>query len=141
MIHKLYVLITFLLFLTALVSAQELSTTGTKVVIVIDSKTNGIERIGLFGDFEKMDRKKILDTYPNKKFYMGLLKGTYRRHDNTIVLLNDTVVTIYTHKQMFVEDEFPMEEWSIANPQIMGEAKAKVLSSKKGQIIIKIEGN
>ncbi len=118
--------------------AQERTTKETKVVLVINEKSDTVEHIELFASFQKMKKKELATKYAHHDFFLGVLKGTYNVNEKWIVPGNDTTIIIYTEKQFSPFKEFfqgdeliPGDEFSI------GKTKAKVIAHKKGELTLK----
>ena len=121
-----------------LCGAQELTTNGAKVVLVVDEKTSEITQIELFSNFQQLKEATIEKNYPNSQFYMGLLKGNYSLKNNEVVPGYGATVTMYTNRQFYPgEQEFVKEDLKPGQQLRLGKIKAKVLSSKKGELIVK----
>ncbi|NNE77062.1 MAG: hypothetical protein HKN31_08315 [Pricia sp.] len=119
--------------------AQTLSTKETKVVLIVDYHSETVRQIVLFGNLEKMDSRVRRVSYPDCKFYVGLLSGTYTMVDDFIIPKYGTTVIIYTEKQIFLaEGNTSSDDFSPGNTVQLGKAKAKVVSRKKGELILKI---
>ncbi len=127
---KIYSVLILLLFGLFFCSAQTISTNETKIVFILNQKTNTVSGITLL-DIE--NSKNVLpNTYPNHIFYLGILKGSYKLSDNMVIPLTESTITIYTDKALFSEDQFSQLD------QInFGSVKTKVISKKKGEIILK----
>jgi hypothetical protein len=77
--------------------------------------------------FDSKNAKNTLPKkYPNSKFYLGLLKGSFELKNNVIEPKIDAIITMYTDKQLFSNDKF------IRSDNITtGKLKTQILSSKK----------
>lgn len=120
--------------------AQERTTNGVKVILAINEKSDVVEHIELLVNFQKMKNEKLIEKYNGHKFFLGVLKGTYHPNKNGITLGNDTTIIIYTDKQFSPPTYFfkgdnlaPGDEFNLAG------AKAKVIATKKGELIIKTQ--
>lgn len=123
-------LLLLLLFSVCFSNAQTRSTKETKVVLIVNQKTNEVSGLELFEtqNSEIMLPKK----YPSNIFYLGILKGTYELAKNVVQPKSGAIITIYTDKQLFSEDQFSLKE-SIN----FGSVKTKVVSRNKGELILK----
>lgn len=120
-----------LFFLGTLFSqAQTRSTKETKVVLIVSQKTNEVTGLELF---EIQNSKNVLPKkYPGSKFYLGTFKGSYELTKNVVQPKSGAIITIYTEKQLFSEDQF-----SISDNINFGGTKTMVVSRKNGEIILK----
>tara|TARA_R110002126_G_scaffold4147_1_gene22205 strand:+ start:559 stop:972 length:414 start_codon:yes stop_codon:yes gene_type:complete len=127
---KTYSVLILLLFGMFFCSAQTLSTNETKIVFILSKKTNSVSGITLL-DID--NSKNVLpNTYPNHIFYLGILIGSYELSDNLVIPLTESTITIYTDKALFSEEQF-----SHLDHINFGSVKTKVISKKKGEIILK----
>jgi len=127
---KIYSVLILLLFGVFFCSAQTISTNETKIVFILSQKTNEVSGITLL---DTENSKNVLpNTYPNHIFYLGILKGSYELSDNLVIPLTESTITIYTDKVLFSEDQFlHLDHINF------GSVKTKVISKKKGEIILK----
>lgn len=132
-------LIPVILFLIADVChAQTLSTKETKVVLIVDSKSDKVTDMALFTVIQKMDKQRLKKKYADRKFYIGLLKGSYEIKGMDIIPKEGTTVIIFTEKQFFPEARiFPSSDISEGDSFKIGTTKAKVLSNRKGELVLK----
>ncbi len=129
----------FLLIITITASfltlAQTKTTKETKVIAVVTNST--ITAIEHFEPY-KNNEAGLIKKYPKSKFFIGLLKGKYEVKNGVIIPQNDTTIAIYTEKQIFHKTGiFSKEEPKSGDVITIGKTKAKVISSKKGELIIK----
>ena len=123
-------LLFLLLFSMSVLNAQTRSTKETKVVLIVSQKTGEVSGLELF---EIQNSENILPKkYPGNTFYLGILKGTFELNQNVVQPKSGAIITIYTDKQLFSEDEFSLKE-SIN----FGSAKTKVVARNKGELILK----
>ena len=123
-------LLLLLLFSVFIINAQTRSTKETKVVLIVSQKTNEVSGLELF---EIQNSENILPKkYPGNKFYLGILKGIYELDENVVQPKSGAVITIYTNKQLFSEDQFSLKE----NINF-GNIKTTVVSRKNGELILK----
>ncbi len=125
-----------LLFITILlfgfnVKAQTRSTVETKVILVVNKDSNQITNIELFNP--KITENEMLKKYSKSIFFFGLFKGRYELNNNVILPKSESIITMYTDKQLFSNSQFLFSK----NMKI-GNLKAKEISRKKGEISIKI---
>jgi len=127
---KIYRILILLLFGMFFCSAQTISTNETKIVFILSQKTNEVSGITLL---DTENSKNVLpNTYPNHIFYLGILKGNYELNDKLVIPLTGSTITIYTDKILFSEDQF-----SNLDHINFGNVKTKIISKKKGEIILK----
>lgn len=127
---KIYSILMLLLFGVLFSSAQTKSTNETKVVFILSQKTNEVFGITLL---DTKSSENVLPTkYPNHIFYLGILKGSYELSDTLVQPLSGSTITVYTDKMLFSEDQF-----SHLDHINFGNVKTKVISKKKGELILK----
>jgi len=120
------------------VGAQKLSTKETKVVFIVDSESDNVTDMALFSTIQKMDKRRLKKKYAGSKFYVGLLKGNYEIEGTGIIPKEDTTVIMFTEKQIFPEAYFfSSDDLSPGDPFHIGKTKTKVVSNKKGELILK----
>jgi hypothetical protein len=123
-------LLFLLLFSMSVLNAQTRTTKETKVVLIVSQKTGEVLGLELF---EIQNSENILPKkYPSSTFYLGILKGTFELNQNAVQPKSGAIITIYTDKQLFSEDEFSFKE----NINF-GSAKTKIVSRNKGELILK----
>ncbi len=126
----------FILFVSGVCPGQTLSTKEAKVVLVVDSEV--VSHILLFTKMQKMDKAHLFERNKGCKFYVGLLKGSYEVNDNYIEPKENTIIIMYTEKQIFPENYFfPADKLLPGDRFDLGKIKAEVVSSKKGELILK----
>lgn len=120
------------------VKAQTLSTKETKIVLVVNEKTDEVKHIELFSNFKKITQKEMLSKYPDYKFYIGILQGKYSLDQNRVILHKDATITLYTNKRYLPnEDLFPSDGLSAGDNFTLGKTTTEVISNKKGELILK----
>jgi len=112
------------------VQAQTRITKETKVVLVVNKKTNEVTNMKLFD--AKNSEKILPKKYPNSKFYIGVLKGNFELNSDIIEPKSGAIITMYTDKQLFSNDKF------VGNDNItIGKIKTQIISSKNGELVLK----
>ncbi len=133
-------LVTAIVLCSGICFGQERITKETKVILVVDNKSDVVEHIVLLANFQKTEEKQLMKNYGHHKFFLGLLKGSYHLNKNTIVPGKNTTVVIYTDKQFSpIEEFFQSENISPGDEFNLGETKAKVIANKKGELVIKTQ--
>lgn len=128
--YKAGFLLFLLLFSVNVFYSQTRSTKETKVVLIVNQKTSKVSGLELF---ETQHAENILPKkYPGNTFYLGILKGTYELDNNVVLPKSGAIITIYTDKQLFSENQLSLKE----NINF-GSAKTKVVSRNKGELILK----
>ncbi|WP_373516864.1 hypothetical protein [Pricia sp.] len=118
--------------------AQTYSTNETKVVLVVSSKTGAVTQLELFHTFQNKKREEIYKKDNDRKFYIGLLKGSYEIKNDIIVPKENTTIIMYTDKQIFLEEYYlPADRLLPGDRFDLGKIKAEVVSSNKGELILK----
>lgn len=119
-------------------NAQVLSTKEAKVILVVNEKSNIISHIELFNTFQKMEHPDVLEKYPDSKFYIGLLEGSYELNNNNVLPTKESSITMYTDRQFLSGNTlFPIDNFSVGEQLSLGKFKAKVISKKKGELVLK----
>ena len=132
--------ILFLLFGTLFSLAQTRSTKATKIILVVNNKSDEVEQIELFASFQKMKQKELNTTYAHHKFFLGVLKGTYKLENNMIIPGDNTTIVMYTEKQFFPSEQFFKRDDLIPGDAFnIGKTQAKVIANKKGELTIKTQ--
>lgn len=120
------------------VGAQMHSTKETKVILVVSATTQTVTHIVLFSSFERLKRQQVEEAFVRSKFYIGLLRGNYTLDDYGLKPEKDAEVIIYTNRQVFQEEPFLAgEEVSLGDKIKLGNQTARIISSKKGEIMLK----
>ncbi|MEX0289603.1 MAG: hypothetical protein AB3N14_10885 [Flavobacteriaceae bacterium] len=131
------------LFLTGVMVAyaQQRTTKETKVIFVVNESTHQVSQMRLFLEIkENYTKEEILKKYPNSKFYIGLLEGNFKKESGQIIPGEGATVIMYTNKQYFPEEHFfPGDNLFPGDNFNLGKAKAKVVSSKKGELILRTQ--
>ena len=121
-------------------NAQVLSTKEAKVILVVDETKETVSHIELFGNFQLMKRAEVLEKYPNCRFYIGLLEGSYELNKNSVIPINGSTIIMYTDRQYLSNTKFfTSDKLSIGDQLALGSIKAKVVSKKKGELILKTQ--
>ena len=133
-------LVLLLLVSMGLGHAQSLTTNETKVVLIVKGASEGISQIALFNTFEKMKGNGILEKYPNCQFYIGLLRGSYELNDNDVTPLIGSTIIMYTDQPYLSSNRILQSTRFIAGDQLsLGSGSAKVISNKKGELILETQ--
>jgi hypothetical protein len=112
--------------------AQNRSTRGTKIVVVIDNNAKKIKNLELYTN--TLDENQLLKKHPNSLFYIGLLEGDYEMDGEVIVPKSNAAITIYSNKEIFSNKQFLRED-----EIFIGNIKTKLVSNKRGEIILRIQ--
>ena len=132
--------IIFLLFTMFYVQAQTRTTNEAKVILVVSEKSDEISHLELFNTFQKMNSPEVLEKYPNSQFYIGLLEGSYELNKNNIIPIKGSTIIMYTDRQYLSGNIlFPSDKFSAGDQLDLGSIKAKVVSKKKGELILKTQ--
>ncbi len=133
-------MVTVIVLFSGICFGQERITKETKVILVVDNKSDAVEHIVLLASFQKTKEKQLMKNYSHHKFFLGLLRGSYNLNKNTIVPGKNTTIVIYTDKQFSpLEEFFQVEDFSPGDEFNLGETKAKVIANKKGELVIKTQ--
>ena len=137
---KLSLIIVLSLFDVAVMQSQTHTTNETPIVLLTSIESDIILGIELLNNFWAKSENDVLIAYPDCKFYKGLLKGAYDRTESLIIPLTGTLITIYTNEQIFLRGNFLSEsELSVGDAFKIGKTKSKIISSKKGELMLKIQ--
>lgn len=138
---KPYVLfIAILLNALLLIAAQERSTTGMKIILVVDANSNSIPSITPLATFQKMMVSEVFAKYPGCHFYMGSLKGNYNLIDLNVIPAENAIVTMYTEREFFRSGDFlGANTLGEGDDFSLGKLMSKVTSNKKGELSLKIK--
>lgn len=130
----------FLLFGTLFSLAQTRSTKATKIILVVNYKSDEVEHIELFASFQKKKQKEVTETYAHHKFFLGVLKGTYNLKNKMIIPGDNTTIVMYTEKQFFPSEQFFKRDDLIPGDAFnIGKTHARVIANKKGELTIKTQ--
>lgn len=138
---KTYVFFTAIFFSALLLYAiQERSTTGMKIIVVVDAKSNTIPNITPLDTFQKMMVSEVLERYPGCHFYMGSLKGNYSLIDTNVIPAENATVTMYTERAFFRSGDFlDAKTLNEGDNFRLGKVMSKVTSNIKGELCLKIK--
>ena len=132
--------IIFMLLVSMMCNAQTHSTKETKIVLAVNSKSDTVTHIILFNTFQKMEREEIFKIYRGSKFYIGLLRGSYEPQNNCVNPASDATIIMYTEKEFFPGEPFLSEDNLSAGDRLdLGKKKAEVVSSRRGELTLRIE--
>lgn len=128
----------FFLFSSEVAQAQQHLTKEAKVILAVDAKSEKVTHMMLFVKVQAMHEKELRSKYPNAKFYIGLLKGSYASGSHGIIPGKNATIIMYTDKQFFPTERFSREDRLSPGDEInIGTIKTKVISNKKGELIVK----
>lgn len=135
---KIYVFILMLLF-SSIVDFQERSTTGMKIILIVDPEANTVSSVTPLDTFKRMLVSEVYEKYPQCHFYMGGLKGNYTLVDALVVPAENALVIMYTEKEFFRSGEYSgatsLNEGDYFN---LGKVPSKITSNKKGELHLMI---
>jgi len=116
------------------------TTKETKVIMVVEGTAEGITQVVLFNTFEKMKGNEIFGKYPNSQFYIGLLQGRYEVNDDKVTPSKGSTIIMYTDRHYLSSNRIPPSDgFSVGDHLNLGSGKAKVVSNKKGELILKTQ--
>ncbi|WP_143144230.1 hypothetical protein [Flaviramulus basaltis] len=144
---KIIVITIFMSFVVQILQAQSRSLKTTKVVCVVENRTNNIVGLELF---DQQESKALIKKYPKSKFYLGILKGTFTVKDNLVKPSKNTSIIIYTNKNELPGDMFipgdmflpgdmfiPGDMFSTGHNFFINNSKLQVIESSKSQLVFK----
>ncbi|MCJ7467667.1 MAG: hypothetical protein MUO53_13355 [Maribacter sp.] len=118
--------------------AQAFSTRKTKVVLVMDLKSDVVKHLVLYSDFEKLNESQLLTLYPLSEFYIGQFNGSYEIVHDAIKPVRNSTIIMYTEKLFFPGEHFLASKDLLPGIRFdIGKIKAKIVAVKKGELIIK----
>lgn len=123
-----------------LFAAQERSTTGMKIIVVVDAKANVISNITPLDTFQKMMVSEVHEQFPGCHFYIGSLKGNYDLTDTEVIPAENATVVMYTEREFFRSGDFlDAKTLGKGDNFRLGKVMSIVTSNKKGELCLKIE--
>lgn len=129
-----------LVFLSINGNSQVLSTKEAKVILVVDEKKEAVSHIELYGNFQLMKRAEVLEKYPNCQFYIGLMEGSYEVVQTQVYPQIGTAIIIFNSQPLFRDTNIVFtEHYSPGDLLKIGKTEARVISNKKGELIIKTQ--
>lgn len=131
-------------FLNALLlfAAQERSTTGMKIILVVDANSNSVTSITPLDTFQKMMVSDVFEKYPGCHFYMGSLKGNYDLIDTNIIPAENAIITMYTEREFFRFGKFiSSKTLDVGDDFSLGKVVSKITSIKKGELLLETKGH
>lgn len=136
-----YIVFFVFLFLGTLFSSgQTRSTKATKIVLIVNEKSNSVEHMELLASFQKKKKKELAGSYTNRNFFLGVLKGTYSLENERIIPGNNTTIILYTEKQFAIPEPYVHgDSLTLGDTFNLGKIKAKVVANKKGELILKTQ--
>lgn len=130
----------FLLLGSLFSRGQTRSTKATKIVLVVNQKSNSVEHIELLVSFQKKKKKELAGSYTNHKFFLGVLKGKYSLEKERIIPGNNTTIILYTEKQFTIPEPYIHgDSLTLGDEFNLGKIKAKVVANKKGELTLKTQ--
>lgn len=128
-------LLTFLLLsVTGSILAQARTTNETKLTLVVNKENTKIIDLEIFDENEVANIKL---RYPESKLFIGLLKGSFELVERKVKPNKGATITIFTERQFFPNEKFFQKEDLVKGDHLsIGNAKAKVISSVKGELIL-----
>lgn len=132
--------IIFLLLFTLFSYGQTRSTKATKIILVVHEKSDVVEHLELLSTIQKMNQNELRTAYPEHKFFLGVLKGTYKLDKKKIIPGSNTTVIMYTEKQFAPSEQFlKSADLHPGDDFKLGKTKAKVITNKEGELTIKTQ--
>ena len=133
-------LFTMAFLLTGTALAQERTTKETKVIVVINEKSDTAEHIELLANFQKLKREQLREKYAHHNFFLGVLKGSYTFRENWILPSKNTTIIMYTDKQLYPLGQYYQGDNLAPGDEFdLGDAKAKVVAYKQGELTLKTQ--
>lgn len=120
--------------------AQERTTNETKIVVVINTDNHMVSHIQLLNTFLEKEKELIFKDYPKHSFFYGVLKGKYELKEEEVLPLAGTTIVVHTERQLFPEHNFYANKKLLAGEIYkLGKIKTKVITTKKGELILRIQ--
>jgi len=138
---KTYVFISAIFLSTLLLfAAQERTTTGMKIIVVVDAKSNDVPHITSLDTFQKLTVSEVYEKYPGCHFYMGSLKGSYDLIETNVIPAEQAEITIYTEREFFKSRDFrDVSTLGKGDDFKLGKVMSKVTSNQKGVLSLKVK--
>lgn len=134
---KRYILYALLLTI-GVCHAQAFSTRKTKVVLIMDLKSDVVKQLVLFTDFEKLNKSQLSVLYPLSEFYIGQFNGSYEIGHDAIVPVRNSTIIMNTEKLFSPGEHFLGRKDLLPGMRFdIGKIKAKIVTAKVGELIIK----
>lgn len=116
--------------------SQTRSTKEAKILLIVNESNTKIKGLELF---EPENVQNIDTRHPRSKFFIGLFKGSYELEERRVVPKEGAVLTIYTERQFFPNDELFLSENFVAEDQLnLGDTETKIISNSKGELVLRI---
>ncbi|MBT8182620.1 MAG: hypothetical protein KJO53_13650 [Eudoraea sp.] len=121
------------------VTAQTMTTREAKVVAVVNAENNTIKALELFTD-ENSDKGSLIKKYPDCKFYIGLMEGSYKVVQAIVHPQKGATVNIFYSQPIYAAaDMAVMDHYSPGDIMKIGNSEARVISNNKGELIFKTQ--
>jgi len=135
---KIYVFILALLF-SSINDFQQRSTTGMKIILIVDSESNTVSKVTPLDTFQRMLVSEVHKKYPQCHFYTGSLKGNYTLVDTSVIPAVNATVTMYTEKEFFRFGQYSgATSFNAGDDFSLGKVSSKITSNKKGELNLKV---
>jgi len=123
-----------MLIVSSTMSAQARTTNETKLTLVVNKENTKVIDLELFDENEVANIKR---RYPGSKLFIGLLKGSFELEKRKVKPNKGATITIFTERQFFPNEKFFQKENLATGDHLnIGNLKAKITSSAKGELII-----
>ncbi len=120
-------------------TAQTMSTREAKVVAVVNAENTNIKALELFTD-QDTEENWLQKKYPDCKFYIGLMEGSYEVVQARVRPQRGTTIIIFNNQTIFGDTDIVfMGHYSPGDPIKIGKTAARVISNNKGELILKTE--
>lgn len=133
-----YACLFFILTGLGRLSAQTISTKGTKILLVVDSRGNRVDHLILFQKISERGKSYVLKRYAGSLFYVGYLEGDYEERKGEIIPKKEARITMYTESEIFNDGKHRhIEVLSEQDYLYIGNQRAEVISRRKGTLSVK----
>lgn len=134
---KLCTTLLFLLTINLVAQAQTRSTKEAKVILVVNDNNTKIIGLELFDEKEAAGLEQ---RHPGSNFYIGLLRGSYDLEKKRVIPNAGATIIIFTERKFFPNEElFPNEDFTPGNSLALGDAKTKIISNGKGELVLETQ--
>lgn len=133
-----YAWVFFIVVSLGRLSAQTISTKGTKILLVVDSRGNRVNHMILFNQISERGESFVLKRYAGSLFYVGYLEGDYEERKGEIVPKKEARITMYTESEIFNDGKHRrLKVLSEQDYLYIGNKRAEVISRRKGTLSVK----
>ncbi len=117
-------------------TSQTMTTREAKVVVAVNTENKTIRALVLFADLDTRE-DRLQEQYSNCKFYIGLMKGSYKVVQAMVRPQRGATVNIFYNQPLFGDaDMVFMDNYSPGDLIKIGNSEARVISNNKGELVL-----